>query len=206
MNKDLGLWQSFPSPRACPSRTPPPTPASHRCFPFVSSAPRQALFQRLQSIQRRGWLDQSLHQRSFKRPQVDFIFEDNGLAMKRRERRSWWWVRTGVQCPWESESFFKPQETATIAPDVLPESSGGGRGASCASVQMFLGWHRPEKSAGVSCGVPGLLSGVALDRGCSARLQGRGPRSGGAVGALGSKRTLGTREARPVAVRGWQGL
>ena len=71
---------------------------------------------------------------------------------------------------------------------------------------MLLGWHRPEKSAGVSCGVPGLLSGVALDRGGLARLQGRGPRSGDAVRALGSKRTLGTREARPVAVREWQGL
>lgn len=71
--------------------------------------------------------------------------------------------------------------------------------------RWFLGWHRPEESAGLSCGVPGRLSGVALDHGCSAWLQGRVPRSGDAVGALGSKRTLGTREARPVAVRGWQG-
>lgn len=71
--------------------------------------------------------------------------------------------------------------------------------------RWFLGWHRSEESAGLSCGVPGPLPGVALDRGCSARLPGRVPRSDDAVGALGSKRTLGTREAWPVAVRGWQG-
>lgn len=63
-----------------------------------------------------------------------------------------------------------------MASDVLPESSRRGRGALCASVQMFLGWHRPEKSAGVSCGVPGRWSRAALDRGCSAgfRVEDRG--------------------------------
>ena len=47
--------------------------------------------------------------------------------------------RKGVQGPWGFESVsFKPQERAIIAPHVLPESSGAGRGVSHCSLRIFL--------------------------------------------------------------------
>lgn len=47
--------------------------------------------------------------------------------------------RKGVQGPWGFESVsFKPQERAIIAPQVLPESSGAGRGVSHCSLRIFL--------------------------------------------------------------------